>query len=233
MAAVAGVAVWRSPLFSPDPLELSALADPVGFRALRAGPVSPGGALFAGLEPAAVPDGLAKANRAVSGDLCGSLFEQNASGTVPVAYFYDYQCPICRRLSPRLRDLQGVTITWHDLANLGPASVIAARAAIAARNQGAFDTFHDRMMRAAFQPTDGYVRTLAESMKIDADRLLADMDDPSVTTRMNLSQAVANRFALAGTPALVIGRTLVVGDVDSAMLNRLVALEREDPGPCG
>ncbi len=88
-------------------------------------------------------------------------------------------------------------------------------------------------MRAAFQPTTGYVTHLAESVGIDATRLLADMDAPEVTRRMNRSRALADRFAMAGTPGLVVGRTVVIGDVDISTLNRLVALEAANPGPCG
>ncbi len=216
---------------APD-LNFSDLKEPPGFRTLPRGAVSLAGAVFAGLDGPASED-LRQARAAVAADACAALFDSAAPGRVPVAYFYDYQCPICRRLSPRLRDLSGVTLTWHDLASLGPASELAARAAIAAREQGAFDTFHDRMMRAAFQPTEGYITELAESAGIDAGRLIADMQGPAVIERLNRSRAVAGLFGMAGTPGLVIGRTLVIGDVDDATLTRLVALESADPGPCG
>lgn len=231
-AAATGVALWRSPLITPEPLPFTDMAEPAGFRQLRAGSVSPTGAIFAGLDgPASAQQDNAAAD--VAADLCGALFRSTAPETIPVAYFYDYQCPICRRLTPRLRDLEGVTLTWHDLAGLGAASETAARAAIAARNQGAFDAFHDRMMRAAFQPTEGYVAALADSTGIDAARLLADMQSPEVARQMNRSQALAEIFGMPGTPGLVIGRTLVVGDVDERTLARVVALEREAPGRCG
>lgn len=229
--AAAGLALWRSPLFTDPPLQLTEMEDPEGFRQVQAGPVSPAGALFVGLDGGA-PDALRSTRAAVAADLCAALFDATAAGTVPVAYFYDYQCPICRRLSPRLRDLAGVTLTWHDLAGLGPASEVAARAAIAARAQGAFDVFHDRMMRAAFQPNEGYVTALAESIGIDAQRLLADMQSRAVTERLNRSRAVADAFGLPGTPGLVIGRTLVIGDLDDGKLRRLVAIEAAAPGRC-
>ena len=231
-AVAAGLAVWRSPLITAGPLPFTDLASPPGFRQLKGGPVSMASGLFVGLDSTA-PEGLKMVRAEVAADLCAALFDSTAPGTVPVGYFYDYQCPICRRLTPRLRALDGVTITWHDLAGLGPASELAARAAIAARQQGAFDAFHDRLMRAAFQPTTAYVTALAESAGIDAKRLLADMNAPDITRRMNRSQAVADVFGLPGTPGLVIGRTLVIGDVDDRTLQRLVRLELAEPGRCG
>ena len=230
-AAAAGVALWRSPLFGAAPFSFEAMAQPRGFRQFKSGPVSATGAVFAGLgAPASSVQ--QSARDTVAQNLCDTLFEPAALGTVPVAYFYDYQCPICRRLTPRLRDLSGVNLTWHDLSGLGPASETAARAAIAARKQGAFDAFHDRMMRAAFQPNEGYVAALADSIGINSAQLLADMQSPDVTRRMDISQALADVFAMPGTPGLVVGRTLVIGDVDSATLNRLIAIEASDPGPC-
>jgi protein-disulfide isomerase len=118
-------------------------------------------------------------------------------------------------------------------AGLGPASLVAARAAIAAGAQGAYHAFHDRLMRARFQANDGYVRSLAESVGIDADRLIADMDAPSVAQRMHLARALANKFAMVGTPGMLVGRTVVIGDINARDLARIIELERSDPGPCG
>ena len=230
-AAAAGLVLWRSPLLTQPPLPFTDMAEPEGYRRLQTGPISLAGALFAGLDDPAA-DGLQSERAAVAADLCAALFDATAPGAVPVAYFYDYQCPICRRLTPRLRKLSGITLTWHDLAGLGPASELAARAAIAAREQGAFDAFHDRMMRAVFQPTEGYVTALAESAGVDAARLQRDMTAPRVTERMNRSRAVADIFGMAGTPGLVIGRTAVIGDVDDRTLNRLVELETAGSGSC-
>ncbi len=238
LAGIAGALALARRLDIPDvlvpapKLRFTDLDSPQGFRTLPRGPISLAGAVFAGLD-GPVSDDLEQVRAAVVADLCGTLFNATAPGTVPVAYFYDYQCPICRRLTPRLRGLSGVALTWHDLAGLGPASELAARAAIAAREQGAFDALHDRMMRAAFQPTDGYVIALAESAGIDATRLIADMNSAAVTRRLNRSQALADLFGMPGTPSFVIGRTLVIGDVDDQTLNRLVELEAAEPGPCG
>lgn len=219
-------------LFGPAPFDFQAMEAPSGFRRLPSGPVTGGSVPLFGLDGEKPPELLA-AQEAVTSDLCGTLFPNIAPGSVPVAYFYDYQCPICRRLTPMLRDIPGLTLNWHDLAGLGAASETAARAAIAAREQGAFDAFHDRLMRARFQPNEGYILSLAESAGIDGDRLLTDMGSVKTTDQMWLSRALANKFALIGTPGLVVGRTAVLGDISRSDLTRLVALERENPGPCG
>lgn len=237
--SVAALAAWRLGLYrrllAPPDFPFTDLAGLDGFRLLKSGSVSLGAVAFLGLDTEK-PAALRAAEQRVNDNLCAALFEQTvaAGDRVPVAYFYDYQCPICRRLTPRLRELTGVALTWHDLASLGPASETAARAAIAARKQGAFDVFHDRLMRAVFQPNQGYIRALADSVGVDADRLLSDMGSPEITRRLWLSRALANRFAMLGTPGLVIGRSVVIGDISSADLVRIIDLERAEAAqrPC-
>ncbi len=225
---------WFARLSPAGEFDFQTMQDPADYRILPSGPISASGVPLFGLD-SEKPSGLLAAEAAVADDRCASLFgaATRADGAVPIAYFFDYQCPICRRLTPVLRTLRGVQISWHDLAGLGPTSEVAARATIAAGAQGAYELFHDRLMRARFQANDGYVRALAESVGIDADQLIADMQDPNVERRMWLSRAPANKFGMIGTPGMVIGRTVVIGDIDVRDMTRLIALERGDPGPCG
>ncbi len=239
LAAVLGVgalavAGYRSGvlgrLMPQKPLPFAPMKDLAGFRVLRTGSITAGGVPLFGLDTEK-PAGLVAAEKRISSDFCAALFGDTiAPGRVPMAYFFDYQCPICRRLTPRLRALQGVSIAWHDLAGLGPASETAARATIAAGFQGAYDTFHDRLMRARFQATDGYVAQLADGLGLDSDRLLRDMQSPAVGERMWLSRALANRLGMVGTPGLVIGRSVVIGDLNDGDLARIIA--GETPGVC-
>lgn len=219
-------------LFGTPEFNFTELDDPAGFRVLESGPITTGGVPLFGLDQDK-PQPLLDAERHIDRDLCDALFGgPGAAGPVPAAYFYDYQCPICKRLSPAIRAQPGLSLTWHDLAGLGPASEIAARASIAARAQGGFDAFHDRLMRARFQPTEGYIGSVAQSIGLDKNRLLADMNSPQVSQAMWLSRALAAKLGLVGTPGLVIGRTIVIGDINQADLSRLVALESNEGGFC-
>ena len=57
-----------------------------------------------------------------------------------------------------------------------------------------------------------------------------DMDGAAVSRRLAESAALAGLFGFAGTPALVVGRTVVVGAIGEARLRALIARERRD-GP--
>jgi len=232
VAAVAGAAAVP---FLRDLLAPGIVYEPLpgvpGFRRMAGGPVSAGSPALIGIgeSTAALPDGTT---------LCDDLFAAgHEPGKVPIAYFSDYRCVYCRELSPLLHDIIAtapVTITWHELPLLGPASTRSARAALAARAQGAYAEFHDRLMGTPFLPNDSYLQRLAANAGIDSDRLLSDMRAPGVTDQIRTSAALARLFGFIGTPALVVGRTAVLGNVGESLLRRLIAAETADPGaaPC-
>lgn len=217
-----------------DVFDFRPLRSAPGFRGLEGGAVSLGGDPFIGLTSPGVDPGPPPLGMAA---LCGVLFGPAPvpAGTVPVAYFTDYNCPYCREFSGRLRDraAAGTPITWHELPLLGASSEAAARAALAAGRQGAYPAFHARLMRAAFQPTPAYVAELAAGLGLDPDRLLADMEGPAVTRALTDSRRAANRLGIGATPALVVGRTVVTGIIPEARLDALLARERADGAlPC-
>ncbi|MGR3292057.1 MAG: DsbA family protein [Paracoccaceae bacterium] len=220
---------WVQRLLPQKSLPFVQMDNPAGYRLLKAGAITGGFDPFVGLDGEKSADQL-QAALDVQQNVCTALFnaDPGASDVVPMAYFFDYQCPICRRLTPRLRALQGVSISWHDLAGLGPSSEMAARASIAARRQGAYDKFHDRLMRTRFQATTDYAAELAKSIGIDPELLVADMQSDEIMNQIWRSQATADYFGMLGTPGLVIGRTVVIGDIDSTTLNRIVALEQAE-----
>lgn len=208
-----------------------ALDEPAGFRSLHLGAVSVGLDPLAGLQ-----GGGAAAWRGRDG-LCRALFGSNApaAGVVPVAVFTDYRCPYCRVLSELLGEIEGeaggaVTVVRHEWPILGEASEQAARAALAARRQGAYGAFHARLMRSAFLPTPAYLADLARRVGVDADRLVGDMHAPEVERELGDARALAALFRFPGTPGLVVGRTVVIGAIGEARLRALIARERAD-GP--
>ena len=59
---------------------------------------------------------------------------------------------------------------------------------------------------------------------------LADMDSDVVSERLRITEAVARIFGFIGTPALVVGRTVIVGTVSENVIAALVEQERRE-GP--
>ncbi|MGB0658784.1 MAG: DsbA family protein [Mangrovicoccus sp.] len=155
-----------------------------------------------------------------------ALFGPPSPGKIPVAVFTDVQCPYCRVLSEllfkRSKQSPAISLTWHELPLLGPASQLAARAALAAQKQNAYEAFHQRLMRSQFRPSPAYLQQLALDLGIDPEQLLADRDSTDVTLSLNRSAALARLFSIPGTPAMVIDRTLVIGAIPAPLVNRLI-----------
>ena len=239
LAAAAVVTVpllmMRAGLPREEAFAFADIQDLPGFRFLDGGSVSvPTGDPFAGLRAPGDPPPPQPLAR---DELCTALYgpEPLPPGTVPIASFSDYYCPYCRDLTVRLAARADPTlrIAWHELPLLGDASEAAARAALAADLQGAYPAFQTRLLRAAFQPTDAYLADVGGSLGLDVSRLLADARGETVARRLSTSARAAATLGIAGTPALVVGRTLVSGAISDERLDTLIALERaEGPLPC-
>lgn len=110
--------------------------------------------------------------------------------------------------------------------------MLAAQGALAAKRQDAYVDFHRRLMRAPFQTTPEYLEALSDAIGVDHAQLRADMTSEGVRREIAESSALAKTFRFIGTPALVVGRTVVQGEIDDATLERLIERERAD-GPIG
>lgn len=226
-AALGVGAMWlgygRTPRFDYAPIK-----GIDGFRRLAGqGDLSAAGVL-AGLDPGRPIPGNILAQ--VTANPCAALFPDHpADAPLPVAVFTDHYCPNCRLVEAPLQRMQDdglVRLHWHHLPILGPASEIAARATLAAGLQDAHDLMHQRLIGTDFRPTEAYLREAARGAGIDADQLLSDMaDHPDITAHLDRARALAGLFAIPGTPALVIGRTLAIGRLSPRRLRGLVKAE--------
>lgn len=219
--------------FAPLP-EFEQMADPVGFRRVSGGSISAGGNPFAGLEAVSdtSPDlPIAEVRR----NLCGALYgEQSFShGMVPLASFSDFYCPYCRIQTKKLTDLaerweDKVRIVWHELPLLGEASLRSAKAALAAKQQDAYVRFQEHLISTPFRPTKEYLEALSEAIGVSHTQLVADMNSDDVLQEIQTSAALAEIFGFIGTPALVIGRTVIQGQISTSTIERIIEFERSE-----
>ena len=162
---------------------------------------------------------------------CVALFGEAADGgELSIAYFSDFNCPYCRVLEGDLDDVlaadPGLRLVRHELPLLGGASMMAAKAVLAADLQGGYDAMKARLLRAGLITDAPYLRAVAGPLGLDADRLLADMEGATVAQRLLTSLALGRTFGIVGTPALVVGRTLIFGAVSARTLRQVIRDER-------
>ncbi|MBI1220807.1 MAG: thioredoxin domain-containing protein [Rhodobacteraceae bacterium] len=230
-----GLRGWRA--FVSPAIKFEALEHPRGFRMIAGGQVSTGtfGPLI-GLGAAGTPEPLrAQAESLVHRDFCAALFGSTdpPPSIVQIASFSDYYCPYCRVLTPLIARLSKepgthLSVAWHEYPILGDASRVAARAALAARRQGAYLEFQERMFRASFQPTSAYLSDLCRTIGIDFVQLQVDMASEEVSLDLAESAALARSLGFFGTPDLVVGKTVVQGAVEERVLRRLIGIERQE-----
>ena len=154
----------------------------------------------------------------------------NPRGDVTIVEFFDTRCGYCKQLHPTMEALlrrdANVRVVMKDLPILGPNSVLASRALLAAHRQGRYGPYYDALMALRVEPTEAVLRQQAERVGLDWTRLRREMDDPAIQRRIEVNLRLAQSLGIEGTPALVVGGTLVPGAVDLPALERLVAEAR-------
>ena len=155
----------------------------------------------------------------------------NPKGDVTLVEFFDYRCPYCKQVEPSLEALLGedrqLRFVYKEMPVLGPVSVIAARVALAARNQGKYDAFHKAMMNTKGQIDEAAVYKVAGSVGLDIDRLKRDVNAPEVQQAIKANLDLAESLEIRGTPGFVIGDEIVPGAVDLGTLKQLIADARK------
>jgi protein-disulfide isomerase len=140
-----------------------------------------------------------------------------ASASITVVVFSDYQCPFCRRAEPIVHALEqahpgdvrvvfkNMPLPMHDNARL------AAKAAVAADQQGRFWEYHDALFaHQTALDRDSLVR-YATDLGLDARRFSHDLDDPSLDARIDADVSDADALGVKGTPTLFVNGHRVVG----------------------
>ena len=158
----------------------------------------------------------------------------NPAGDVTIVEFFDYRCAFCKRVFPTIMALVkadgNIRYVFKEFPILGPESVVAARAALAAwrLDRERYLPFHTALMRSKGRLTEGKILGLAAASGLDPDRLRKGMSDPGIEAVLQRNFRLAETLEINGTPAFVIGRHLVPGAADMETLKRLVATARED-----
>lgn len=155
----------------------------------------------------------------------------NVDGDVTIVEFFDYNCPYCKRVKPEIQALMAadpdIRLVYREWPILGEGSVFAARAALAARNQGKYEEFHWAMMGLQGRAEEASILNAAAEIGLDVDKLRADMDAPEINEHIQTSMELAAALGFNGTPSFVIGEALVPGFIKTAQFEGYVAAARE------
>ena len=163
-------------------------------------------------------------------DLADGTILGNPKGNVTMVEFFDYNCGYCKAMFPAMMDTVkadgNIRLLMKEFPILGPSSITASKAALAARKQNKYSELHLALMSHKGSLTDDTVMQIAKDTGLDMAKLTKDMADPAVTTIITKNRDLAQDLDIQGTPALVIGDTLIPGAIDKARITELVKATR-------
>jgi protein-disulfide isomerase len=151
-----------------------------------------------------------------------------AVAPVTVVEYGDFECPYCGQAEPvvreLLRDFADVRYVWRHLPlnDVHPAAQLAAEAAEAAADQGAFWEMHDLLLanQDALRPDDlvGYARQLG----LDADQFVNRLRTHGGAARIAEDVDSADLSGVSGTPTFFINGQRHYGAYDIDTLTAAV-----------
>lgn len=161
----------------------------------------------------------------------GDPVDGNPQGDVTLVEFFDVRCPYCRRMLPVMAELlradHNLRVIHKDIPILGPASLLGAKALLAAQKQGGYLALRAVLMAGPPDISTETLHAAATRTGLDWDRLQKDMADPSVEQRIETNLGLAHKLDIEGTPAYVIGGHMLPGALSLAELQAAVAQARK------
>ncbi|MDI9350347.1 MAG: DsbA family protein [Candidatus Symbiobacter sp.] len=173
----------------------------------------------------------------------GDSIMGNREGSITLVEFFDYRCGYCKSFEPVLQKLIAsepqLRVVLKQFPILSEASVMAARAVLAARGQGDSKggvgkggvskegvgkdiLLHERLMALKGGLTTSDILAAAQAVGLDLDRLQRDMKDPRIMRALAKTASLADGLGIRGTPGLVIGDKIIRGAVDEATLRQII-----------
>lgn len=145
----------------------------------------------------------------------------NPKGKVEVAYFFDFNCGHCARQSETIQQVlekkDNVRVVYKNLPVLGPTSEMAARAALAAHQQGKFNEFYKELYASRERSPESF-KAIAQKLKLDVSKWEKDMESSAVEEELRNNRDLATKMKIGGTPFLAIAPDKVFpGRVDQLL----------------
>jgi Na+/H+ antiporter NhaA len=151
---------------------------------------------------------------------------------VTLVEYGDFECPYCGRAEPvvreLLRDFGDLRYVWRHLPlnDVHPHTQMAAEAAEAAAEQGAFWEMYDLLLADQSALTDEDLVARAEQLRLDVERFREDLIHHVGAARIAEDVDGADLSSVTGTPTFFINGRRHYGAYDVETLSRAVRAAR-------
>ncbi|MFI4934454.1 MAG: DsbA family protein [Caulobacterales bacterium] len=140
----------------------------------------------------------------------------NPAGKVTVTEFYDYRCPHCINIAPKVVELirrhPEVRFVFKEMPIFGDTSDRAAIAALGAKAQGKDYVGLYEAFMAAHPLTDDEVDRIAAAKGVDLAATQTPQAQNKARTQIADVAKLAAKLAIDGTPGFVVGDQIVHGE---------------------
>ncbi len=156
----------------------------------------------------------------------------SGGGDVTAIEFFDYNCPVCRRMAgdlPALLSDRDLTYVLMNFPILGMASTEAARVALAAfalEGPERALALHARLMGLRGVADGERALNAAIDLGLPAAALARAAESDAVAGRLRAALRVGESLGLHATPTTVIGTQALPGDIPLARRRALIARAR-------
>jgi protein-disulfide isomerase len=151
-------------------------------------------------------------------DITGAPVKGPEHAPVTLVVFSEFQCPFCLQVTPTLKQLEEtykdrVRFVWKHLplTSIHAYAMGAAIAAEAARNQGKFWEYHDKLFANQERIAPEDLKRYAQELSLDTSRFEKDLDDPGLKEKVLSDMAQATSLSVKSTPSVFINGRLVKG----------------------
>ena len=157
----------------------------------------------------------------------------NLSGDATLVEFFDYNCPYCKQTASVMTQAETadarLRIVYKEFPILGPDSLFAAKAALAAAKQGKYVAFHRALYQVRGHVDQGKILETAKAVRLDVERLKADMQAPEIAAQIEKNIKLAQVLGINGTPGFAAGDKVLVGAMDLKSLQTVIETSRKSP----
>ena len=145
---------------------------------------------------------------------------------VIIIEFFDYNCGYCKKsldaVTELLRTEFELKISFRDYPILAPSSRTAAKAALAAREQGKYFIFHSALMNMQGNLNEDKIFSIATNLGMNLDKLKEDMDKLEIDNIIKDNETLARKLNIRGTPTFIINGELYAGALELNKLKTII-----------
>ena len=148
-----------------------------------------------------------------------NIFVGNENADIVLVEFFDFSCGYCSRLAPHIQKViknnPNIKVIFNPVTFVGPRSLYAAKASIAANNQGKFLEFYTEIFSRNRKISETDIDNVAKSIGLNMERYFTDLKSEKTTKIISNISESAQKSDVSGVPTLLLNGSVIQAYTDS------------------